>query len=58
MNDSVPTSRKEKEFVSIDNNMSKVNGILTGVPQGLFFSPLLPLIYINDFHKSIRFSKT
>ena len=50
--------KKRKQFVSIDNNMSSVKEILTGVSQGSVLGPLLFLIYINYLHKSIRFSKT
>ena len=50
--------KKKKQFVSIENNISSVKEILTGVPQGSILSPLLFLIYINDLPKSIRFSKT
>ena len=50
--------KKRKQFVSIQNNMSSIKEILTGVPQGSVLGPLLCLINIKDLHKSIRFSKT
>ena len=49
--------KKKKHFVSIQNIMPSVKEILTGVPQGSILGPLLFLIYTNDLHKSIRFSK-
>ena len=50
--------KKRKQFVSIENNVSSVKEILTGVTQGSALGPLLFLIYIYDLHQSIRFSKT
>ena len=49
---------KRQKFVNIENNMSSVKEILTGVPRGSVLVLLLYLIHINDLHKSIRFSKT
>ena len=39
---------KIKQFVSIENNLSSIKEILTGVPHGLVLGPLLFLIYTND----------
>ena len=50
--------KKRKQFVSIQNIMSSVKEILTGASQQLVFGPYFFLIYINDLHKSTRFSKT
>ena len=50
--------KKRKQFVSIENDMSSVREILTGVPQRSVLGPLLFLIYTNELHRSIRFSKT
>ena len=47
--------KKRKQFVSMENNMSSDEGILTGVSQGSVLGPLLFLVYISDLHDGIRF---
>ena len=49
---------KRKQYVIIGNQVSTLNEISTGVPQESVLGILFFLIYINDLHKCIKYSKT
>ena len=49
---------KRKQYVTVGNQVSALNEISTGVPQGPVLWPLHKFICINNLHKSMKYSKT
>ena len=47
-----------KKFVSNDGFVSNTKHISTGIPQGSVLRLMLFLIYINDLHTYVKYSKT
>ena len=47
-----------KQFCRVNGQKSQTMKVLCGIPQGYCLSPLLFIIYLNDFEDCMQFSAT